>query len=268
MTLHALRYFGGKAAASARGTGRWIADLLPTDSSVYVEPFGGMAGVLLQRPAVRHEVLNDLDGRLVTWWRVLREHRDELLRRYVLTPRSRTEFVSACRVLDDSDADDMAVAAAVSTVLTQSMVPGLGREFNSKTNFARIIHPPNVDATCDRLTRVAERIRCVVLECQDAAELLSGFVDRSDTLIYCDPPYTGTNTGPYDAAAPDLGPLLADASARVAISGYGSEWDRLGWQRHEHPSFVAMPNSTDTGRVEVLWTNFEVRTQLFPTHEL
>lgn len=52
---------------------------------------------------------------------------------------------------------------------------------------------------------------------------------------------------------------LRGAKARVAVSGYGDEWDRLGWFRHERRSVVrvAVHGASAPRRTEVLWTNYQ-----------
>ena len=75
MTLAApFPYFGGKTSHAAR-----IASLLP-DHGHYVEPFAGSLAVLLAKPRSRMETVNDLDGDLMTFWRVLRDQPEELAR--------------------------------------------------------------------------------------------------------------------------------------------------------------------------------------------
>lgn len=75
-------YYGAKARIAP-----WIVGLMPREHRVYVEPFAGSAAVLFarQRPAA-HEVLNDLDGNVTTFFRVLREREAELIRVLTLTP--------------------------------------------------------------------------------------------------------------------------------------------------------------------------------------
>ena len=77
--LRGLKWVGGKSAASALGTGKWITSLLPYDRT-YAEPFAGMCGVLLQRFPSAEEIVNDLDERVVNWWRVVRDRPDEIQR--------------------------------------------------------------------------------------------------------------------------------------------------------------------------------------------
>ena len=40
----------------------------------YCEVFGGSAAILLSKPPSEMECYNDIDARLVNFWRVLREH--------------------------------------------------------------------------------------------------------------------------------------------------------------------------------------------------
>ncbi|MFZ5991696.1 MAG: DNA adenine methylase, partial [Deinococcota bacterium] len=73
MTPHPpLRYFGGKSLLAP-----WIIAHFPRHRA-YCEPFGGGASVLLQKPRVSLETYNDLGGRVVNFFRVLRERPDEL----------------------------------------------------------------------------------------------------------------------------------------------------------------------------------------------
>ena len=85
-----LPWYGGK-----RGYGKaeWIASFLPhTPDSCYVEPFAGMAAVLLARPPVDIEILNDANGRIVNWWRIVRDEPEEFGRLIDFMLFSRAEF--------------------------------------------------------------------------------------------------------------------------------------------------------------------------------
>ena len=62
-----IAWYGGKHYLA-----RWIIEQMP-DHRVYDEPFGGMAGVLLKKEPSEVEVFNDLDGRAVNFFRVIRD---------------------------------------------------------------------------------------------------------------------------------------------------------------------------------------------------
>ena len=96
-----MRYFGGKWMLAP-----WIISHFPKHK-VYVEPFCGAANVLLRKKPSKVEVLNDLYGRIVSCFRVLRDSEQakrlqELLR---LTPCSEEEYF-ACREMSDDPVED------------------------------------------------------------------------------------------------------------------------------------------------------------------
>jgi len=78
-----LSYIGGKRALAKR-----IIQILPKHTT-YVEPFAGGAQVLFHKEPSPVEILNDLDGEIVNFFRVLKEHHEELVRyfRFVVVSR-------------------------------------------------------------------------------------------------------------------------------------------------------------------------------------
>lgn len=234
-----LQYRGGKRKLS-----KWIAPQLPS-REVYVEPCGGMASVLLRRRPSPTEILNDLDGLVVTWWRVLRDDCDALADRLALTPFSEAEFEQACQVcLAPGDHDDLTVAAAVAVTLRQGLLRSL--ETQALTNPAW--HNPPVSSlpqarSCartwgrlpDGLATVAQRMRHVVLTCRDAVDLVDRWAGCPDAVIYLDPPYLGTaefsSQFDHQAVLDRLAGKSSPVAAAVAISGYPTcPWDELGWR--------------------------------------
>ena len=86
-----LSYIGGKQRLS-----KHIVSLLPPHKT-YVEPFAGGAQIFFHKPQSKVEVLNDLDGEIVNFFRVLQEHHAELLRymQYMLVSRKWFALLSA-----------------------------------------------------------------------------------------------------------------------------------------------------------------------------
>ena len=80
----------------------WIASHIPPHD-VYLEPYFGSGAVFFNKTPARIETVNDLDGNVVNYFRVLRERPDELIRLISLTPFGRDEYNSAYTGEGDSD---------------------------------------------------------------------------------------------------------------------------------------------------------------------
>ena len=238
-------WMGGKSAISSTRTGRWIAGLLPY-TSCYAEPFAGMLGVMLQRHPSHWEIANDLDSRVVNWWDVVREQHDELSRLISLTPQSRVVHARALREVDDLSRSPLQRAHSFTIIVLQSVA---GRMAESAWG----IHIDGNTGLMDwrrgmdvKLAGLARRLRSVQLENRDATEVLERLARHSDATVYLDPPYADTwgYEGGYrhvdDRDA--LAAVLRKQRGNVAISGYGDEWDVLGWERHELRTHT--PNGT------------------------
>ncbi|MBU2825365.1 DNA adenine methylase, partial [Acidithiobacillus ferrooxidans] len=64
----------------------------PSRELTYVEPFFGGGAVFFARRPSGIEVINDANGEIVTFFRVLRDRTDELIRYLQNTPYSRQLF--------------------------------------------------------------------------------------------------------------------------------------------------------------------------------
>lgn len=69
-----LNYLGGKSRLASR-----IVDMIPADHECYCEAFSGAAWVLFTKHPSQHEVINDADGELANFWRVVQNHIAPLL---------------------------------------------------------------------------------------------------------------------------------------------------------------------------------------------
>lgn len=253
-------YYGGKTTLAPI-----IANLLPQHEH-YVEPFAGSLAVLLAKKPSRAETVNDLDGDLVTFWRVLRDQPEELERMCSLTPHSREEYVQACGDLPE---DDVERARRVWVRLTQ------GRSHSMKATGWKFVRDATgrmprgqfVASFASRLHPAAKRLRSVSIESRDALEVIADYGSEPTVCIYADPPYLGsTRGGQYgmEMTADDAHVALADAlnecKASVVLSGYDAPlYAELfdGWHRLDLKAPTTL--SGDTDRIEVLWSNRPLR---------
>src|SRR6266849_4310343 len=170
-------WYGGKYSHLS-----WLLPMLPK-AHHYCEPFAGSAAVLLNRDPSPVETYNDLDGEVVNFFRVLREHKDRLVEVIGLTPFSREEFYDAltpesAKLSDLERARRFFVRARqVRTGLAQTA--SLGRWANCK-NTSRAGMSGVVSrwlGSVQMLPEIASRLLRVQMENRPAAEVLRLYDD-------------------------------------------------------------------------------------------
>jgi hypothetical protein len=85
-----LKYPGAKNRIA-----NWICEYIPSHD-VYLEPYFGSGAVFFNKVPARIETLNDLDGNVVNYFKVVRERPNELAVQLEMTPYSRDEYYRAC----------------------------------------------------------------------------------------------------------------------------------------------------------------------------
>lgn len=246
-------YYGGKTTLAPK-----IAELLPKHDH-YVEPFAGSLAVLLAKGPTSWETVNDLDGDLVNFWRILRDRPQELARAAMLTPHSLAEYGASA---DLDTPDELERARRVWVRLTQgrsnSMKP-TGWKFEADTRG----HAGRLIEFARRMEEVAVRLKRVSLDNRDALDVVKAYGHEPTVCIYADPPYLGsTRAANYrmemleDDLHVQLAAALRECKASVVLSGYASPlYEDLypGWHRMELKAPTAL--SGRAAENEVLWSN-------------
>jgi DNA adenine methylase len=156
---------------------------------VYVEPFCGSAVVMFGKEPAKIEVLNDTNGRLINFMRVLRDRPAELQRVLDLTPYSRRESKLARELSDDSVED----ARRFFVCHAQNYMGISGRGWLATNRTSR---PHTLKNYTDRIDALAARIRTAHLDDYDAIKVIKNW-DCADAFFFIDPPYVGTEQGHY-----------------------------------------------------------------------
>ena len=176
-----LSYIGGKNRLANR-----IIEIFPKHTT-YVEAFAGGAQVFFRKEPSKVEVLNDLDGEIVNFYRVCQQHYEELLRyfRFVLVSR---KWFNLLRTTDPATLTDIQRAARYLYLLKNSFAGQI-----RNPNYHRLVTQPpgfNLERLSEILENAHERLGRVQIECASYDEILTRF-DRPATLFYLDPPYWG-----------------------------------------------------------------------------
>lgn len=260
----ALRYHGAKFRIAP-----WVLRYFPAHAC-YVEPFGGAAGVLLQKPRSYAEVYNDLDGDVVNFFRVLRDpvSRISLQELLALTPYARAEFERAYEPVDDP------VERARRLCVRAQM--GFGSAGASKGTTGFRIDTKRACSTAqhlwmaypDSVASVGSRFAGVLIENRPALQVMREH-DGHDTLHFIDPPYMhstrviGNGKARYyrhemtDEDHTELLSTLRELVGMVIVSGYETDLYHSalrGWRVEKKDARIAAGRGTAI-RTEVLWIN-------------
>lgn len=210
--------------------------------------------------------MNDLDGVLMTFWRILRDRPDDLERVCALTPHSRGERELAYEI--SPDLDELEIARRVFIALTQGRTGSITRTgWRHNTGETSTPMPVVLQRYGGRIAPAARRLMGVSLESRPAVELIEAYGGERRSLLYLDPPYItdpGVRRGgeyrvemrnPLDHRK--MLELCVEASAAVVISGYANTvYDEvlMAWYRYEIPTHTTQ-RGRRSERVEVVWSN-------------
>ena len=270
-----LKVHGGKHYLAPR-----IVALMPAHTH-YVEPYAGGLSVLLAKPCDGiSEAVNDIDGDLTTFWRVLQDVKAfaRFRRRVQAIPFSEAEWEKARARLGrpsglKTQAERVERAVRFFVTCRQSMA-GRCKDFAPLTR-NRTRRGMNEQASAwlnavDGLPAVHARLRRVVILNRPALEVIRS-QDGPESLFYLDPPYVPETRasqeafGGHDMTAGDHEELLGTLvglKGMVMLSGYRCAlYDKRlsGWDCHEFD----LPNHAAGGilkrRVtEAVWCNFRL----------
>ena len=245
---------------------------------VYYEPMLGSGVFLLNKPRAPLEVVNDVNGDVVNFFRVLRDRKGQRLQELLrLTPYARDEREACQLALLDPGLSDVERARAFFVMCETSMWGDTGSGFGFPATCER---PPQATfaSRVDRLHRAASRLRGVIVENLDFRAFF-GKYQHAGVFCYLDPPYPPSvtrNSGYYarnemsDDDHRDLVELLLGRPGAYMLSGWptplyepleAAGWERLEVQRNL--SAMLIKGGAQRGQVtECLWLNPELRRRL------
>ncbi|HZL36462.1 MAG TPA: DNA adenine methylase [Tepidisphaeraceae bacterium] len=247
---------------------KWIIEQFPPHET-FVEPFGGAASVLLNKPPAPVEVYNDLDERITRLFRVLRDNGEELRRRLSLSPYSEVEFDQA---VEPAGGDEIEQARR-DFVRWRLSVGGRGKGFSLTLHRVRRgmadVVSGYLSAIDEQLPLIIERLRTVQIVSRDAFKVIKKW-DGPNTLFYCDPPYVhstrdGQSRDLYGVELTEddhrrLAALLNTCQGKVVLSGYPSPLYREIYKSWRTESIEianhAATGASKTRMKEMLWFNW------------
>mgnify|MGYP001272991009 CR=1 FL=1 len=209
MSKSPLCWIGGKSLLA-----KTIIERIPPHDT-YCEAFAGAGHVFFRKPESRVEVINDLNGELVTFYRVLQHHLEEFCRQFKWLLSSREWWDDWTRQLAADGLTDVQRAARFYYI--QRLAFGgkvTGRNFGyGPTERPRI----NLVRLEEDLSEAHLRLARATIERLPYADFLVRY-DRPETFFYLDPPYWGVE-GIYGKAFFSREDFARLASALAGLQG-------------------------------------------------
>lgn len=241
--------------------------------TLYCEPFCGAGHLLFNKTPSQVEVINDIDGHLITFFEVVKNDtkRQKLIEILQYLPY----FRSLWQVLRENwkqgnIPSDPVESSAQWFYLNRTCFSGdqLRGGFAMPSTTGR--NPAqSFRNSINTFEDVAERLRNVTLENLPYQECIKRY-DSEDTFFYCDPPYLDAEHyyGKDSFDQKDhckLAEILRNIKGKAMVSHYrNSLYNELykGWNRYEYQSFKGSHKSEGEEKpktIECLWMNFTVK---------
>lgn len=231
-----VKWAGGKTQLLNDIEKRLPKDFARYDSITYVEPFVGGGATLFyllnKYPNIKHAVINDINPKLITTYRVIKYSPYELIEelsllqeRYIsLEHKERTEmFLEARKKFNEELLADIQTASLF-IFLNRTCFNGLYRE-NSKGKFNVPHGKYSNPLICDINTILAdsEVLQRVEILCGDFSNTLKYAGNK--TLFYFDPPYKPlSDTSSFNSYVKEA----FDDKEQVRLRNFCNEISRLG----------------------------------------
>lgn len=174
-----IKWMGGKYRLRNK-----IIGLLPQDYLCYVEVFGGAGWVLFAKSPSKVEVLNDVNGELINFFRVVRDNTPDFIRAFEYLLISRQIF-EEYKKANSNELDDIERAARFYYLVHFSFGSRMQSFIISPTGVKFVLKTLELE-----IKQTRARLLNTIIENRDFEKLILSY-DRTNTVFYCDPPYYG-----------------------------------------------------------------------------
>jgi DNA adenine methylase len=252
-----ITYYGGKQALI-----KYLLPLIPSHK-IYCEPFFGGGAMFFAKPKSEVEIINDLNGEVVNFFKVVKTKFSELQKEVQGSLHSRELFKRAKAIYDFPDMFSDVKRAWAFWVLTNQGFAGIigSWGFGKQNSKERSLVNKRNDFTKD----YAERFESVQIEHNDALKVIDRCNDKT-AFIYCDPPYINSDQGHYAGYSEQEYKLLLDKLSKVKgkflLSSYpntilSAYIKKHKWKVKQIKKSVAVTKHTDKQKVEMMVFNYD-----------
>lgn len=252
-----ITYYGGKQTLV-----KHLLALIPPHK-MYCEPFFGGGALFFAKPKSDTEVINDINGEVINFFKVTQTKFSELEKEIRATLHSRQLFRDATVVYENPKMfSEVKRAWAFWTLANQGFSGmltswGFGNDDSKEASLAR----KRENFTKD----YSERLKSVQMEANDALKVIDR-CDAKDTFFYIDPPYFNSHQGHYKGYTKEnylqLLEKLKSIKGKFLLSSYPSPElknyiRKYKWNVRSISKFVAVTKRTDKKKTELFVFNYK-----------
>ena len=257
-----LTYFGGKQKLAKQ-----ILPLIPKHN-LYCEPFFGGGAIFFLKSLSEIEVINDSNGDLINFYKVVKNNYKELEKEIKATLHSREHHQSAKIVLSYSELfNDIKRAWAIWVLANESYSSRLDAEWGydrkRNTSAKRLKHKRE-----NFSKEYASRMEQTEIENTDALKVIETR-DSKHSFFYCDPPYFNSSMGHYNKYTEqnfeNLLQSLTKIKGKFLLSSYPSDLlnkyiRKNKWQSKqiEMPIDIIAKHNRGSKKIEMLTANYPI----------
>jgi len=240
---------------------KYLLPLIP-EHKLYCEPFFGGGALFFSKEPSPIEVINDINGEVINFYRMVQLQFDTLQEEIRTTLHSRDLFRQATVIYQNADMfTPIKRAWAFWTLANQGFAStleswGAGNDDSKQKSLAR-------KRDCF-VSEYADRLNTVQIECVDALKVIER-CDAPDTFFYIDPPYFNSRQGHYKGYSVADYKLLLDKLSSIKgkflLSSYPSDelTDYIGkncWESQSIEKPIAVTKNTNRKKTEVMVYNY------------
>jgi DNA adenine methylase len=253
-----ITYYGGKQTLL-----KYLLPLIPPHK-LYCEPFFGGGALFFAKPKSEVEVINDSNGEVINFFKVVKTDFPKLQKEIEATLHSRDLYKTALVVYEHPQLfSEWKRAWAFWTLTNQGFSGMIGSWGFGKTASKE----KAVAVKRDAFTKeYADRLRTVQVENNDALKVIDRCDDK-DTFLYCDPPYINSDQGHYEgytvADYESLLKRLAKFKGKFLLSSYPHPLlakfiKKYKWRVKKITKSVAVTKLTEKKKVEMMVMNYDI----------
>jgi len=258
-----ISYYGGKQMM--------LKDILPLipEHDAYIEPFFGGGAVYWAKKPVKTEVINDVNGNIVNFYKVLKHSYFDLVKKLQETLHSRDTYKRALIIYHEPYLfDDFPVVRAWAFYVVTNQ--GFSHKIGT-WGYDRGTKAYTIQNKIDQFTEdLSLRLKYTQIENNEAHKVMLSR-DKETAFHYIDPPYIDSNQGHYGGYTREHFKRDLDAieqlKGKFLLSSYDSDILQEYIKKNSwHVKYIDKPLCASNGRVvgnrkrkvEVLTANYPI----------